>query len=89
MKVIKRITQESPISFGYEVYEYTIELDNGKIVYFDLYKDDHDNKIPYEDVECWVYNIPFSQVTDEPDADEYYRCSSEEMKEIYNFCLEN
>lgn len=89
MKVINRKTQESPISFGYKVYEYTLELDNGKIIYFDLYQDDHDNKVPFEDVECWAYTVPFEQITDEPDRDEYYDCSDEELKQIYEFCLEN
>lgn len=89
MKVINRKTQESPISFGYKVYEYTLELDNGKIIYFDMYKDDHDSKVPFEDTECWAYLVPFEQVTDEPGRDEYYECSEEELRQIYNFCLEN
>lgn len=89
MKVISRKIQESPISFGYKVYEYTLELDNKKITYFDMYKDDHDNKVPFEDTECWAYLVPFEQITDESDRDEYYECSEEELKQIYNFCLEH
>ena len=54
-----------------------------------MYKDDHDNKVPFEDTECWAYLVPFEQITDEPGRDEYYECSEEELKQIYNFCLEN
>ena len=89
MKVINRKIQDSPISFGFDVYEYTIELDNGKIIYFDMYKEDHDEKLPYEETECWAYTVPFEEITDEPDKEEYYDCSEGELKEIYNFCLEN
>ena len=89
MKVINRKTQESPVSFGYKVYEYTLELDSGKIIYLDMYKDDHDNKVSFEDAEHWAYLVPFKRVTDEPGRDEYYKCSEEELRQIYNFCLEN
>lgn len=54
-----------------------------------MYKDDHDNKVSFEDAEHWAYLVPFKRVTDEPDRDEYYECSNEELEQIYNFCLEN
>lgn len=87
MKIIGKVIQDSPVSFGFNTLEFTIELDNGKIVYLDMYEDDFNNQIPFEDAECWVYNVPYSEVKDEPNDSDYYECSEKELKQLYIFCL--
>ena len=87
MKIIGKVIQDSTISFGCKTLEFAIRLDNGKIIYLDMYEDDFNNKIPFEDTECWVYNVPFSEIKDEPNGNDYYECSEEEFKQLYDFCL--
>lgn len=67
--------------------EFTVELNDGTLVYLNAYEDDIKNKVPYEDTECWIYSKPYATIVNEPSSDDYYDCSVEERKSIYNFCI--
>ena len=89
MNLYEAISKNVFDSRGESFTEFSIKLDNGKEVYLNVATDSIKNNVPYEDTEVYIYNKPFAEITEEPTEDDYYNCSEEEAKELYNKCLEN
>lgn len=68
--------------------QYEVKLNEGKVVYLNVSEEEITNKVPYNDAEVYIYTRSFSDIVGEPTEEDYYDCSEEEAKEIYDFCLD-